>query len=299
MLDVSYAAAWELGRLLILQNSRISTALFQWKRERALEAAAAGSTRRAATSHLAQAAPTDPAEAAELQVERQQRWQEICDWFGTQLKLLEGVPFNYLAPDEQYLPNESVRFFVIDPRWIRCLWDGAFSVGRSGEGDMARDSAVLAGSDPTFKMPALPPMAGLLLRSAAVAGFPSMLIDGYFQRPAAGSSPSANVPWRLPLLRQEQLAPNVAIALFDLTGHPALSAVDFHLPPQAMHFGLAVAASRLKLSGKPFEIFRDSRPRVIDMAGLAAALNATPAAFAKDMIEGVPVVRFVFGQGAA
>jgi len=33
--DVSYAAAWELGRLLVLQNNRIATKLFHWKRSEA------------------------------------------------------------------------------------------------------------------------------------------------------------------------------------------------------------------------------------------------------------------------
>ena len=32
MFDVSYAAAWELGRLLMLRRRRISVAFFNWKR---------------------------------------------------------------------------------------------------------------------------------------------------------------------------------------------------------------------------------------------------------------------------
>ena len=33
MFDVSYASAWELGRLLALQNTQFSTTLYQWKRQ--------------------------------------------------------------------------------------------------------------------------------------------------------------------------------------------------------------------------------------------------------------------------
>jgi hypothetical protein len=35
LFDVSYAAAWELGRLLTLQSKQVSTSLYQWKRTRA------------------------------------------------------------------------------------------------------------------------------------------------------------------------------------------------------------------------------------------------------------------------
>lgn len=35
MLDVSYAAAWELGRLLTLQNTKVAVDLFNWKRAHA------------------------------------------------------------------------------------------------------------------------------------------------------------------------------------------------------------------------------------------------------------------------
>ncbi len=33
MFDVSYAAAWELGRLLALQNAHFSTELYKWKKQ--------------------------------------------------------------------------------------------------------------------------------------------------------------------------------------------------------------------------------------------------------------------------
>lgn len=39
LLDVSYAAAWQLGRLLMLQNTSVATALAQWKHRNLLQAA--------------------------------------------------------------------------------------------------------------------------------------------------------------------------------------------------------------------------------------------------------------------
>jgi len=35
LFDVSYAAAWELGRMLTLQNQRLAVELFNWKRANA------------------------------------------------------------------------------------------------------------------------------------------------------------------------------------------------------------------------------------------------------------------------
>ena len=51
-------------------------------------------------------------------------------WFAN-LAMLEGVPFNYLVPDERMLPPESIRFFHVDQDWIDALIDGAFSIGRA------------------------------------------------------------------------------------------------------------------------------------------------------------------------
>ena len=54
--------------------------------------------------------------------------QTLVDWL-TRLGLLEGVPFNYLVPDEAMLPPESLRFFYLDPNWTSALLDGAMSIG--------------------------------------------------------------------------------------------------------------------------------------------------------------------------
>src|SRR5262245_19805440 len=54
----------------------------------------------------------------------------LSRWLG-RLRLLKGVPFNYLIPDEGMLPPESIRFFYLDMNWVDALLDGAFSIGRN------------------------------------------------------------------------------------------------------------------------------------------------------------------------
>ncbi|HYP19720.1 MAG TPA: hypothetical protein VEY08_06560, partial [Chloroflexia bacterium] len=86
MFDVSYAAAWQLGRLLTLQSKQVSTSLYAWKRNMA-------QALRSAEQHV-QHLPFSPEHAAG-DLER-----TVDAWFDN-LHKLKGVPFNYLVPDER------------------------------------------------------------------------------------------------------------------------------------------------------------------------------------------------------
>ena len=55
-------------------------------------------------------------------------WDSVVSWL-TKLRLLEGVPFNYVVPSEEMLPNESIRFFHMDRNWLDAMVDGALSTG--------------------------------------------------------------------------------------------------------------------------------------------------------------------------
>src|ERR1700730_1667868 len=65
--------------------------------------------------------------------------------FLAHLRLLIGVPFDYLVPDSRLLPDESIRFFYIDRSWTDRLMDGAISVGKIGTRDQAHHHAQSAG----------------------------------------------------------------------------------------------------------------------------------------------------------
>ena len=43
--------------------------------------------------------------------------EDLSEWFG-KLHLLYGVPYNYLIPDDNLLPEESIRFFHVDKDWV-------------------------------------------------------------------------------------------------------------------------------------------------------------------------------------
>lgn len=221
MLDASYAAAWELGRLLSISEPRVSQQIAQWKHSHAREAALV--EQNLFFSHIPF---TDSQfvhrEGGEIE-------QKLQTYFAD-LSHLHGIPFQYLVPHESMLPDESLRFFYIDPLWVECLLDGAFSIGRTTRYDLARER----GAQGELKFPhqeQRPLMSGVILRSDLVSGWPSLMVEGY-------RSYDPSKYHRLELLRYEQLGPGVALALF----RGELNSFTLHLPPESLHFGFSRGA---------------------------------------------------------
>lgn len=296
MFDISYAAAWELGRLLALQSKSFSISLYHWKRshKQALKCIEA-----AIDSHL----PFHDLPNIELP-------DAIASWF-TNLSLLKGIPFNYLVPDEQMLPVESIRFFWVDPLWVECLLDGAFSIGRVTTSDHAHDS-----SHP--ESPAANPheqVTGFLLRSDVVAGWPGLLVDGYDK--AVNNENAIPDNDKLPLLRMDRLSANVLICLFK----GEVKTVDIHQKPETIHFGLDLDDEEKtfykelknkegqEIKAKVDQIpWKDQNTRTINIDQFKQDIERelqnntitfpsfTSAQFALEMIEGVEKVRFTIDQ---
>lgn len=181
--------------------------------------------------------------------------------FLAHLRLLIGVPFDYLIADSRLLPTESIRFFYIDRSWTDRLVDGAVSVGKIGSREQSHHQAHGASVQqqldvsekivrvlqrglqdfPTAKavsdQNAQPAdlVTGLLLRSAAVVGWPHMDVRAFSGNVPAGIDPSQIDPkLMLPLLRLERLSPSVLIALF--RGVPSL--VWCEEPHHGVQFGV-------------------------------------------------------------
>jgi hypothetical protein len=284
MFDVSYAAAWELGRLLALQDKAFATSLYQWKREHAQRLAQ--DEQRVPYLPFQKETPTDIP-------------QEVADWF-TSLRKLEGVPFNYLVPDERMLPAESIRFFRMDHTWIDCLADGAFSIGRIASSDHQNDKLLSDSSLATTA--AAETITGFFMRSEVVSGWPGLLIEVFADQ--AGTI-------EVKPLRMERLAPGVLLGLFP----GEIARVEVHLKPETLHFGLdehgATFSKNLRdaksgvLSGaaitlKP-EHWRSAPHRILNVTAVADAIKAklpsphplTSAQFALQMVEGVEKIIFV------
>ena len=171
--------------------------------------------------------------------------------FMARLRLLHGVPFSYLVPDEELLPPESIRFFYLDRRWTDALVQGALGVGTITTADRAQletaypyirddvDEAErvirsplgeerLAGAGGTI--------TGFLLRSRAVSGWPGLHVRAYRRDVVADDALTTEAesnPERLKLLRVERLAPAVLLVLID--GVPEV--VHIEEPRRGIQFG--------------------------------------------------------------
>lgn len=178
--------------------------------------------------------------------------EELSKWLG-RLRLLKGVPFNYLVPDERMLPPESIRFFYLDMNWIDSLLDGAFSIGRNltrkenaftlnldtaatpKVNEHAWEQAASIRAEglglpaPTLSLQVV---SGFLLRSTVVSAYKGIGANVY----PLGQAPGDPTVKMLDILRFEPLGPNsdTLICLVDGDAHR----VDIHEAPEHLHYGI-------------------------------------------------------------
>lgn len=311
MFDLSYAGAWQIGRLMGIQDKRFSTLLVNWRHQNIADAVTRMESlvvqqslddiqaqlrddslitpllrafvpsaavplptaahaeilalnsvprllgMRARYAEMHRSVLTNASALALMFTDGLQVPLEIYKWLAG-LKLLQGVPFRYLVPDEAMLPPETIRFFHLDMNWIDALIDGALSIGRSGSTaspEATHDTAVrtLLQKNATFQAwqerplalgiaspisvaamtaqampaPALESVSGFLIRSDVVKGWPGLEVNGY----AADGT-------LLDIVRFERLAPTVLLCLFEKNGK-TLSRLDIHEPAEGLHFGLS------------------------------------------------------------
>jgi hypothetical protein len=201
--------------------------------------------------------------------------------FLAHLRMLVGVPFDYLIPDARLLPPESIRFFYLDRSWTDRLVDGAVTVGKIGTREQAHHQAHspavqqqlditermvralqkgkgsftdLKGTNDVQNNYAATAVTGFLLRSSAVSGWPHMEVRAYNQvipeRFNASDytgcqSPGGtdDKPCQLRTLRLERLSPSVMFGLFE--GVPKL--VFFEEPHHGVQFGVTTISGVAQL----------------------------------------------------
>lgn len=168
----------------------------------------------------------------------------ILEWLA-RLRLLYGVPFEYLVADARMMPTETIRFFFVDRNWTDRLVDGAMSIGASSSLHFAHNAmageAVRRGVDraePRLRaqLRNKPPpenvieeglISGFLLRSIAVSGWPGIEVAAY-------TDVKRTEP--LQLVRIDRLAPDLLFCLF--TGNAVPACVLVREPPETLHFGV-------------------------------------------------------------
>ena len=164
----------------------------------------------------------------------------ITDFLG-KLTLFYGLPFNYLVPNNEMLPLESLRVFEIDPDWIEMLIDGATSIGRRTGSHMEFDRMMretrkkeavieankirarnIEGNTDVVNMDSQPPVSGFLLRSGIVAGWPGLEVEAFDKN----GNP-------VNMVRMDRLSKDVLLCLFS----GDFTTLKLKEPPEGLHFG--------------------------------------------------------------
>jgi hypothetical protein len=260
------------------------------------ERAAAQRAQRKAHQHRLQAETSETTTTNELQLPT-----DIQHWL-SDLCLLRKVPFGYFVPNPDALPIESLRFFQIDPNWINALLDGALSLGLHSTRDDALNGEISAAVKQVMSTQL--PETGFLIRSDLIANWPNLAVK------------RGETDTTIQIVRQEQLAPNVLLCLFN--GKPTELLIG--KPDEQLQFGVSDGDIELRdLDPNKFGVPRpDIKPpvslsnffrqpseqRVVNVAGttphLVGELNARlgrqdvgPAALALELVQAPDVIQFV------
>lgn len=287
MLDVSYAAAWQLGRLLTLQEKKLALALFMHKRQNIQY--------EIATSSLLQTSVHQQDEIGGTGMSKPSTPAPIQAWL-ERLSLLEVVPTNYLLPHPSLLAEEQIQFFRLDMNWVYHLIQGALTVGEAWEPPLALMQGAGATSIPTKDRNKDFPMAtGFLLRSQAVSDFPDLHIDAFNTAEKA-----------MEKMVERRLDDKTLCCIFK--SNKAIKKVNLYLQAKAMHFGFTkkngVFTKDVKsVSGTKITTKADVKIDAVDtttgkvnIKQLAKNIGAKKSAdFALKMTESSPKMEFVWG----
>ena len=197
----------------------------------------------------------------------QEIWDEVKNWL-VRLRMLEGVPFNYIVSSEEMLPNESIRFFHVDRNWLDAMVDGALSVGMldsrgtlpsvSEEDDQVQkyhellddlDESEVSYQEarkqklveylgengvPVEELDAGIPMTGFLIRSTVVRDYPGLEVSAYYAPFVHKRGAWDQKQFRIQTLRQVRLSETILLCLF--------SGIPTHLrikePGEGLRLGL-------------------------------------------------------------
>lgn len=240
IMDVSYASAWELGRMLALGSPTFSKGLrlFVESSENAEEFAGQIATflelHRSAFNIKADAPKPEAVAIAD----------DLVEWIA-RLVMLYPVPFQYLVPHPSLLPPESLRFFHLDDNWVNALVDGALSIAARTLAKQTPASQVdlqsalskivyqhrlrLQGKDPEWNPTERymdVPKSGFVLRSSVLTGWPGVEVTAI-----TNAADSEILPR---ILRLDQIADGVLFCL----ARGSLKQVTFREPREGITFGV-------------------------------------------------------------
>src|ERR1051325_556811 len=294
IMDVSYACAWELGRLSALASPAFVKGLRLFVEQKQTVSEFAKEIESFVESH--RSSFKDPISGDKKPHERITLADELIEWIA-RLVLLYPVPFHYLVPHQSLLPSESLRFFHLDDNWIDALLDGALSIAISDVASERKASRTemqsalsrivyqhrlrLQGKNPEWKPSESYmgiPKSGFLLRSRIVSGWSGIEVTAKTSAPQDPTLPN--------ILRFDQIAEGVLFCL----ARGTVEEVRFREPREGITFGVGSNGKLKTRAGEFLDVKTNflrngSVEGVVDISKLQAALaSAGSAEFATQMI---------------
>ncbi|MEN3327790.1 MAG: hypothetical protein V7638_2597 [Acidobacteriota bacterium] len=295
ILDLSYASAWELGRLNALSSPAFVKGLRLFVERRHNATDFAKEIEKFVESHRSSfKEPISGGEQTPVN-EQVKIADDLVEWIA-RLVLLYPVPFHYLIPHQSLLPPESLRFFHLDDNWVNALVDGALSIAVRNDADqkVASRSELqstlskivyqhrlrLQGKSPEFD-PKERYMeirkSGFLLRSRIVSGWPGVEVT------AKTTAQDQTLP---KILRFDQIADGVLFCL----ARGTVEEVTFREPREGLTFGVASDGTvSARKAGKKVDVKKQllrNHNGVVDIAKLRDnLLSAGSAELATEMIR--------------
>jgi len=289
ILDLSYASAWELGRLLALSSPAFvkGLRLFVERRQNAAEFA-----REIEEFLKLHRSSFEDDISGDKGLEQVSITDELVQWIA-RLVLLYPVPFHYLVPHQSLLPSESLRFFHLDDNWVDALIDGAFSIAVR---DVVKERQALRtdlqstlskivyqhrlrlqGKNPTWDADdryMSIPKSGFLLRSRIVTGWPGVELTA-----KTNARPDPNLPQ---ILRFDQISDGVLFCL----ARGLIEDVTFREPREGLTFGVGSDGKLAASVDVKNDLIRSESPGVVEIAKLGGQLSSSGSAeFGTQMIR--------------
>lgn len=311
LFDISFAAAWQLGRILALQNQEFSKAMLNWRLAQS-QLESSKSRKDMLSTILGDASKIDLKDkvvnylgalhkaeittvAAKVQDSSADIPREVKHFLG-ELYKLNGVPFSYLVPHAYFLEKQhhknnedysgTLSFFYVDPNWIEALLDGALSIGRVDKNETLLDLAVSGGFIEGYTPQSVEILAGkkkneerrlnttgFLFRSDLISGWRGIEIQAFNEEGEL-----------LPALRFERIDSDIFLGIFN--GN--ISKITVKQPYEGLQFGIKRDkkgySKNLKNEDGGTEEYGTAdvnaelnskliKDTVIDIAGLAAAMQ--------------------------
>ena len=165
----------------------------------------------------------------------------VLEWLG-RLRMLIGVPFEYLVPDDGCCRPETIRFFYIDRNWTDAAVDGAIASGAYGTRDRLTLQQRHADRPRRRRRGRATPASrrrdGHRHAAANLAGFLSARGPCRAGRACTCAGSAATAP--LVIMRMERLAPAVMLVIFD----DIPERMEIEEPRQGIQFGVAIGPHR-------------------------------------------------------